>query len=668
MEKQTSELQSDGSKKRLIDRIRHFSKDWPGNTWHIFQKIRNKRNFTLRLNTVAAANRVSDISAALDSVSSGVEPQFIKLGEELQSIFFDANRLKEQITGKAALFGEDSDQVLMIKISVCVEKSLAELRNFRAEVVKDIDHINCIISHLGRLQKKCDAFEQTAMVIRIVGLNIGVESTRSAESSAMFSIVSEEIRKISEKITDTTRAILNDVKTEQAEQVTTLREIVEWMNHLGELAEGSEQAVRQAFGHLEKLLDISIKILEGAGTHAGEISQHVGEIVQGIQLHDNMSQRIEHITNAFGDVEKLCGRWGEEKAPGGTKAERFGKAHSILTIQEAQLERVISKVDLLHEKNLEAFEKIKSKVEDLSETLPSFGSSAARERAGRDALTADPISALKSALQQLQGIQNEGRQLVERINITTSDASKTASSLSNHTKLVRRISLNTHIMALNAIVKAAHLGESGRTHEVLAQEMRSLSKRTDAFAEDVEKIIEQINQSAKDLTGGRTKDEEKGLADDTKAESLDTGIEELTQTYASFREGSAVILQRAQTLKAAITRTSNNLNFLPVLAQELGDHLKAVSEVCRMFSPWANTSHDGPQDGKTALTEGYTMAEEREIHERSLGIEDDAIELFTEDQQGDDPQEIQKGLENSSESSPNESSDEDDLGDNVELF
>lgn len=666
---QASDLQS-GSRtgKKIFNRIRHLSKDWSGNTGHIFKKIRNIRGSTLRFDSSTAEGRLTEISAALESASEGVEPKFMELGEELQAVFFDATGLTDQISEKVKLFGEDSDESLLAKVRRRVENCLEELRDFRTEVSKKTDHINKLVDYLGHLHKRCDAFEQTTMFIRVVGLNVGVESTRSAECREMFSVVAEEIKKVSEKITDITKTILKDSKTEQARQVATSGGISEGMNHLDILAQDGENAVRQAVRHIEQLIRISIETLEDAGTHTEEISRQVGEIVQGIQFHDNMNQRIEHITNALEDVKKLCDRGGETAEPGGTKAERFGRAYAILEIQEAQLERVISEVDLVHQKTHEAFEKIKSKVSGLAESLPSFDSNGGSGRPEGNSSSEDPVSALKSALDQLQTIQGKGRRLVERITETTSHASETVANLSDHTKRVRRISLDTHIMALNAIVKAAHLGENGRTQEVLAQEIRSLSKRSDAFVEDVESNIEQINLSAKDLTGVRIEEEEKGFTDIAPAESLDKEVEELTRAYASFLEDSAVIIQRAEALQAAITRAGNGLDFISLLAQELGDHLTAVSDVRKMFSPWATAGHGGSQDEASMLAERYTMVEEREIHERALGIKDDEVELFGEYQHGDNPELTPEDLTEPVESAPNAGDDEGDLGDNVELF
>lgn len=665
MKKPISDFQSDILyKSRLLGRPAKLAEEFLGRTLRLFHKVGDRRHDFAKFDPGTAASRISDISSELETVSRDAEPQFINLGEKLQAVFFDASGISEQISQKVELFGKGSDQSLLVKVRQNVEKSLAELRNFRVKVIGEINHINNIIDNLGQLHRKCDAFEQTTMFIRVVGLNIGIESTRSAESSEMFSVVSGEIKKVSEKITGITKAILDDAKAEQTRQASTSAEISEGMVYLGGLAEDGEQAVRQAVAYIEQIMNISLRTLSDAATHAQEISRQVGEVVQAIQFHDNMSQRIEHIKSAFADVIDLCLQGAKEVGAHDENAQELGKAFTIMDIQQAQLERVISEVELVHHKSREAFEKIKGRVEDLAQTLPCFGSTAGKDK---NTSVADPISALKSALGQLQNIQKEGRQLVERIKATTSRASEKAVTLSNHTRLVRRISLETHLMALNAVVKAAHLGDNGRTHEVLAQEMRNLSKRSEMFVENVEVIITQINDTARNLTDDWEGIEENN-SDHCAGGKPAMGVVEVASAYESFVEGSAVILQSAEALKEAISRTSKELEFLPALSEELGGHLKAVNETCQILSPWASAYQEATRDKTTTLADRYTMAEERVVHDLTLGMEDEAIELFAEDRQGHDPEEARENSCNLFDSSPSANPGEDDLGDNVELF
>ena len=53
---------------------------------------------------------------------------------------------------------------------------------------------------LQSLNGICEVIEKIARYLRVVGLNIGIESSRSAESSEKFGVVVEEIRSFVEKV------------------------------------------------------------------------------------------------------------------------------------------------------------------------------------------------------------------------------------------------------------------------------------------------------------------------------------------------------------------------------------------------------------------------------------------------------------------------------------
>jgi len=668
-DKQTYDSTSAGKgKRRLLNRIRRLVIEQPAARLHAAQNNRRQQIFRFRFDPTDAAERIADISTALKSTSKEVEPKFIELGDDLQTVFFDTNALLEQISEKVNMFSEHSEDSLLVQVRGHVENCLKELRKIRREVDQKTDHIKMLVDYLGRLHKKCTAFEQTTMFIRVVGLNVGIESTRSAESSQMFSVVAEEIRRVSEKVTDTTKAILADAGTEQAMQAAMSRDMSKGNNHLAGLAQDGEKTVRQALRHIEQLIETSLQMLENAGSHAEVISRQVGEVVQAIQFHDNMSQRLEHMSDAFEDVKKHCLREDIAGDPGEDRSTRFASAHSILEIQEAQLKRVIADIDRVHLTILGAFDMIKSKVADLAIILPSFGSNSDNNgMVGKNSVP-DPISALKSALVQLQTIQNQGRQLVERMIATTSQTSETVNNLSNHTKRVRSLSQDTHIMALNAIVKAAHLGENGAPHEVLAQEVKSLSKHTDMFVEDVESVIGKISHHAQGLLSGWNINENDDSSRGHAEEMLSIGVQEITSAYGNFLEDTADTVECAKALEAAIVQAGNGLSFIPILVQQLEDHLKAVSEVRQVFMPWEDKGRDSSPAGSKALAERYTMLEERQIHEQAIGANEDALELFGEDPPADNPEMTQNEPQGSEDFKPDTDAGEDDLGDNVELF
>ena len=85
------------------------------------------------------------------------------------------------------MIGSESGKGILADIENLTKESLAELRNCRVDVSDSMGRVNAAAGNLGDLHAKCSVIEKIAMFLRVVILNIAVESSRSAESTDMFS-------------------------------------------------------------------------------------------------------------------------------------------------------------------------------------------------------------------------------------------------------------------------------------------------------------------------------------------------------------------------------------------------------------------------------------------------------------------------------------------------
>ena len=625
---------------------------------------------------------LSALRASLVSMSQRAEPKFLQIGEELQTVYSDASGLAQETVEAVGLIGSESGQGILTTINELANGSMEELETCKAQVSGSLDRVKAVIGNLDNLILLCGVAEKITMVLNVVGFNIDVESARSVQSRDMFGVVAHEIRDFSEKVIGIVRKIYEDTKSAHILQTSACEEISRGVGELWELAERAGTTVGAAVKEIEGLMDFVLESMEQAGRASREISRQVSGIVVGIQFQDSMRQRIDHIQEALEDVEVLCEKNGKGDNGNADMAGRLRTACSTLQIQKAQLWEVMSEADSVYQKCRQAFGAIVSEVGKLGSSLSNLESGEDFAAPTRK----NPFSSLVTALDNLDGILEKGRGLVDRVQKGAAYASETGARLADYTEEVHKISLRTQLMALNAVVKAAHLGQDGTTLEVLAQEVRTLSVQSGDFVSDMSTVLERLSESAVDRSSQEQKEE--GTSDEANLK--------ITETYDEFRRRASDSLTKAGDIGTAISRIQGSLAFLPALSEEVNGCIEELEGIIQTLAPLAGTPDTSLMESKRIVEDRYTMQHERDIHERIMetggdssdetsGGEDgrrNEIELFTNEPSGaernsvggvelfaEDSGVAEEGVEDNVELFGEETeSKEEDLGDNIELF
>ena len=147
------------------------------------------------------------------------------------------------------------------------------------------------------------------------------------------------------------------------------------------------------------------------------------------------------------------------------------------------------------------------------------------EQASRTNSVAAAINELGAAAQEIarnaaqashqasdaRGLAEEGQQVVERSISSMQQLSKMLGTSSGHIEslndktvnigqileVITSISQQTNLLALNAAIEAARAGEAGRGFAVVADEVHNLAHRTQESAQQVQKMIEELQVSAR---------------------------------------------------------------------------------------------------------------------------------------------------------------------------
>ena len=139
--------------------------------------------------------------------------------------------------------------------------------------------------------------------------------------------------------------------------------------------------------------------------------------------------------------------------------------------------------------------------------------------------------AVHAAVDRMQQIRGSVEEAADKM----TELGESSKRIGNIVEVIRQISEQTSLLALNASIEAAHAGEQGRGFAVVADEVSSLARRVGQSAKDIETLI----QTIKEQTSEAVKSMEVGTRE------VEGGTELVTNTLQDLRQLISVVKDTA---------------------------------------------------------------------------------------------------------------------------
>ncbi|WP_110456001.1 methyl-accepting chemotaxis protein [Shewanella algidipiscicola] len=198
-----------------------------------------------------------------------------------------------------------------------------------------------------------------------------------------------------------------------------------------------------------------------------------------------------------------------------------------------------------------------------------------REVASSAASAAHASEAANEAAHHGQTVVNESMAVIQTLATELEDASKAMTLLSQHSneigsviEVIQAISEQTNLLALNAAIEAARAGEQGRGFAVVADEVRSLAKRTQDSTEEIQKMIQRLQQGAKDSMVMMERGTEQVKLSVDKSQLVGNALQQIMQSIEQINGLNAQIATASEEQSAVTEEININITSISDIAEQ----------------------------------------------------------------------------------------------------
>ena len=311
---------------------------------------------------------------------------------------------------------------------------------------------------------------------------------------------------------------------------------------------------------------------------------HMEQLGQGRFDTPITSNRSDELGTLARSAEQLRGFLGDTAA---------GLRHTTSELDQASggLNTVATKMAHGSREQFSRTDQVATAMQEMAATAAEVSRYAAEAAGAADAADDNARQCRQTMSQAIESMQNllvEVQNTTEVIHQLEGDSHRIGKVL----EVIHSVAEQTNLLALNAAIEAARAGEAGRGFAVVADEVRTLARRTSESTTEIQQIVGSVQQGAqqavKAIATGRTSSD----ASMQQVTLAGDSLQQIAAAVESIRDMNRQIATAAEEQTSVSEDISRNITEITDIAasnQQQVEHTAQASETLQQLSTDLNT-------------------------------------------------------------------------------
>ncbi|MFZ0942774.1 MAG: methyl-accepting chemotaxis protein [Syntrophobacteraceae bacterium] len=598
------------------------------------------------------------LGSDLESLGKSTEGEFLAIGEKLQGFYQRAVEISKISSSVANLMSGEELGAVIEGFRNVIER----MKRLEGESRRNTETLRDVLENITHLNHQVEGFRNAIRRLRVLCVSTKIESVRLVDKETGFDALADEVGTLSFEIENRCFQLLASSESLNRLIGHTLSKVLD--------LEATQQT--QAGIVLDKTMSSIESLLEKHGLSAGAagqistryeaISLRIGEIVTSMQFHDITRQRIEHVQQALAGLcahERPAGNGGQHE-DGRWAGKHLRLVGNVSALQAAQLHHA-------REELVSAVNKILDNLSALADLVKEIAQETSRMAGAADETGHSFLTGVEAGFSSATSALKTYGEADRELSLAMGSAGGMLGEISAHTGGIESIGEKIKLIALNAAVKACHLGDQGATLGVLAEAIHQLSVETCRRTENASHALRSITSASESLCADANAS---GTEKSGEMEFIGEALRTQLQTLHDVNQGIVSLLTRMNldglSLSEDIRKTIDEVHVHRRVDLVISNVASGLEEIAASSqSKWPAEDRADRAESTKTLRAAYTMQGEREVHNRVVERKTNPAEKLHEDAVNS----LRSGgMENEKTGGESGKADEEDLGENVEFF